>query len=176
MRINLWGGPGSGKSTVTAYVFSQLSRNNYNVEIINEYVKQWAYLDRQPKSFDQIYIFGKQLHAEDVILQSGVSHLITDSPLLMSAWYCRKNSPAFWQHILALASEFEKAHPSIDIFLDRSGIKYQQRGRFQNEEEAATMDRQLFEFVTEYCPNVVRIKTIEPDAIVAHICSKLEDK
>lgn len=37
--INLFGGPGSGKSTGAAYIFSQLKMKGINCELITEYAK-----------------------------------------------------------------------------------------------------------------------------------------
>ena len=37
--INLYGGPGSGKSTCAAYIFSQLKMHNINAELITEQTK-----------------------------------------------------------------------------------------------------------------------------------------
>ena len=39
MRINLLAGPGAGKSTMAAWLFSELKRRNISVEHVGEYVK-----------------------------------------------------------------------------------------------------------------------------------------
>ena len=57
MRISLFGGPGSGKSTTAARLFSELKERHYSVEHVSEYVKSWTYMNRKPKGFDQVYIF-----------------------------------------------------------------------------------------------------------------------
>ncbi len=173
MRINFWGGPGCGKSTVAPYIFAELKRRNFNVESVNEYVKGWVYLKRNPEDLDQNYIFAKQLHSEHVKLRNGVQHIVSDSPLLMSAWYCRKFCPEIWHHILGIAQHFEIKQPSVNIFLNRTGISYQQGGRFQDEKEARAMDKDIFEFAYEYSPNLVEIKTIDTADILNHILDAL---
>lgn len=45
--INLWAGPGSGKSTIAAYVFSKLKMKNINCELVTEYAKQLVYSGRK---------------------------------------------------------------------------------------------------------------------------------
>jgi adenylate kinase family enzyme len=85
-RICLFAGPGSGKSTLAAKIFAALKEQQIQVELINEYIKTWAYTGKVPKSYDQLYVFAKQLNSEDVILRH-VPLLITDSPLLLNSAY-----------------------------------------------------------------------------------------
>lgn len=37
--VNLFGGPGSGKSTGAAYVFARLKMLGYNAELVTEFAK-----------------------------------------------------------------------------------------------------------------------------------------
>jgi len=39
MRINFLAGPGAGKSTTTAWIFSELKLRQVSVELVTEYVK-----------------------------------------------------------------------------------------------------------------------------------------
>jgi hypothetical protein len=60
-RICLHAGPGSGKSTLAARVFGELKVRGYDVEHVPEYIKTWAHAGRKPESYDQLYVFAKQL-------------------------------------------------------------------------------------------------------------------
>lgn len=40
--INMCGGPGTGKSTLTAFVYYTLKSQGENVELDREYIKNWA--------------------------------------------------------------------------------------------------------------------------------------
>jgi pantothenate kinase len=40
--INVYGGPGAGKSTSAAYLYYLLKVAGKNVELVREYVKDWA--------------------------------------------------------------------------------------------------------------------------------------
>jgi len=42
MRICLFGSPSSGKSTLASKIFSRLKVDNYNVELVLEYIKEWT--------------------------------------------------------------------------------------------------------------------------------------
>jgi len=118
-RINLFAGPGAGKSASAANIFSQLKAKHYNIEIICEYVKLWAYQSIPVESFDQVFLLGQQVRQEDVVLRNGVKTVVTDSPLLMYPCYAKKYGFKGWRHLLGIVEEFEESYPSINIFLIR---------------------------------------------------------
>lgn len=60
--INLFAGPGSGKSTTCAGVFSKLKLAGVNCEMALEYAKDKVWEQSFHTLDNQIYIFGKQLH------------------------------------------------------------------------------------------------------------------
>ena len=109
MRINLFGGAGCGKSVTAARIFVELKIKGHDIEYCTEYIKTWAYEKKVPKSFDQHYIFSKQMHAEDVLLSNGVKHIVTDSPLLMQLCYVERSGKNF-DHLLSAAKEFEEKY------------------------------------------------------------------
>src|SRR5512133_3821784 len=90
--VNLWGGPGTGKSTTAAFLFALLKQKGYNAELVREYVKEWAWEKRQPGPLDQFYFFGKQSRRES-LLYGKVDFIVTDCPVMLSAFYAYKFSP-----------------------------------------------------------------------------------
>ena len=62
-----------------------LKAEGFDAELVQEFVKTWAYQQRQLKSFDHVYTFASQLHTEDLYLQSGVNIIVTDSPMLLAS-------------------------------------------------------------------------------------------
>ena len=58
--VNLFGAPGSGKSTGAAFIFSQLKMKNVNCELITEYAKDKTWENNAAALECQEYIFGKQ--------------------------------------------------------------------------------------------------------------------
>lgn len=174
MRINFYSGPGAGKSTVAASVFAELKRRGHNVELAHEYVKTWAYLGRMPKSFDEVYIFGKQLHAEDVLLQSGVEHVIADCPIMLAACYAEYYGHPCVSEITSIAKEFGRVYPSIDIFLDRSGIPYrEEEGCYQDFDQALEVDNKFKVFLQGHDVKYVLIPTVNQDEILSFIESHI---
>jgi Ni2+-binding GTPase involved in maturation of urease and hydrogenase len=57
LRINLYGPPGSGKTTLATELFCHLKKEGVNCEIVNELAREWAYQNRPIQSLDQIYLF-----------------------------------------------------------------------------------------------------------------------
>lgn len=173
MKINLWGGPGCGKTAVASGIFNYLITKNYNIELVSEYIKTWAYEKKQTKSYDQLYIFAKQLRTEDLFLRNGVDHIVTDSPIPMQIFYAKKYNFACWKELLNIAKDFDSKTKSINIFLDRTGIQYKTNGRFENESEAREADREIYNFLTQFAESHEVIQTIHFDKIISYILEQM---
>ncbi len=145
-RVNIFAGPGAGKTSLTAYLFSQFKKivveNDLQLQIeqVSEYVKQWAWEGRKPVSLDQWFIFANQHRLEEVPLRSGVDIIFTDSPIMLNAFYAQKNNIPGANSLLELAKTFESFYPSINIFLDRKDRTYISKGRYETEDQAKSMD------------------------------------
>lgn len=137
MRINLYAGPGAGKSTTSSWLFAELKKLGYSVELVSEYVKSWAIAKRDVIGFDQVYLMGKQLNYEYRFLAHGIQHIVTDSPVLLSACYTRTyfNDLKIADHMEAIIAEYERRHPSLNIFLDRAGKEYRTEGRYKPQQK-----------------------------------------
>ena len=136
------GGPGSGKSTMAAWLFAELKKKHYSIELISEFVKNWAIAKRPVVGFDQVYLSGKQLYYEYRYISNGVKNIITDSPVLLSACYTRTYFADLdiADAMEAIVKSYEIRHPSINIFLNRDGKSYRTEGRYQTKEDAIKMD------------------------------------
>jgi nicotinamide riboside kinase len=146
-RINLFGGPGTGKSTMAASLYSELKNygnstgHTIQTELVREYVKNWAWENRKILGYDQFYIFAKQLRAEELCLRNGVDVIITDSPIALAYMYSVAYNLTGRNEIRSLVQSFEKEYPSKNIFLKRDyTVPYNQKGRYQNLEEAKQLD------------------------------------
>lgn len=138
-RINFYGGPGVGKSTIAAMLYARLKGPNTDVELIQEYVKQLVYLDQKPQGWDYVYTFAHQFEAERRCLQGGVQQIITDSPLLLQCVYAQEYGCPVAKQLGDIALTFEKEYPSINFFVYR-GTDYEQDGRWETSDEAEAMD------------------------------------
>jgi len=140
-RINLYGGPGVGKSTLAARLYSHMKRNGANVELVREEVKQWAYEKRQIHPWDCVPIFGRQLEREQRLFQNGVRQIITDSPLLLNVFYSQiaHGCPAH-KSLADICKTFEKSWPSINFYVRRPDEDFDTSGRYQTEAAAILLD------------------------------------
>jgi molybdopterin-guanine dinucleotide biosynthesis protein len=131
--INLYGGPGSGKSTMAAYIFSELKERGYNAELVTEYAKDLTWQKSMAVLDNQLYVFAKQ-HHRIWRLKDQVEFVVTDAPLLNSLIY-GESTETFKRLVIEQFHSFE----SINIFLQR--VKpYNPSGRSQSEDEAKEID------------------------------------
>jgi len=142
--INLYGGPSSGKSTSAAFLYYLLKTQGKNVELVREYVKDWAWEQRTISTYDQIYFLGKQVRRESM-LYGKVEYIITDSPVMMNLYYAQRYCPVgLAEGIRAATLSFyrqaaEDGHNHYHIMLKRNK-PYQGEGRYQTEAEAKEID------------------------------------
>lgn len=148
-RINICAGPGTGKSTLAAKLYSSMKAKKYSVELAHEYVKGWAYLDRKINPFDQFYLTNKQLQQEYVPLMAGVDYVITDSPIFLPYCYALLDFPKQVANaIIPIVDYFDAEFPALYLFLNRS-TEYVKEGRFGDEERARAIDIKIKECLVD---------------------------
>lgn len=155
-RIGFIGGPGSGKSTAAAMLFSKLKLEGYSIELVNEYAKRWAYEHRQIKKYDQILFLGKQCQYEYNALKGGSKYIITDSPLFLTYVYTQlasKGDSQLLDGVKKIILEFEQDFPAVYFFLKRNAKLYVSVGRYQTYEEAVRLDNLIKENFYEIFSN-----------------------
>lgn len=139
--INFYAGPGAGKSTTAANLFSLLKYDGINCELVTEYAKDKVWEDSLRVLENQIYVFGKQQHRLWKLMNE-VDYIITDAPLLMSLYYGKHCSLSFQTLVV---EEYSKMK-NLDIFLCRKK-EYQPKGRLQTEEQAKIIDTKIKEIL-----------------------------
>lgn len=140
--VNLFGGPGTGKSTTAAGVFSKLKKLGINAELSIEFAKDLTWSQRHVALRDQIYIFGKQ-HHKLFILREDLDVIVTDSPLLLSCIYANNNYPECFHNTVKWAFD---SNNNVNIFLTRDK-PYSSKGRNQTESESKEIDREIQQFL-----------------------------
>lgn len=137
--INLFAGPGAGKSTGAAFIFSQLKLAGIDCELVTEFAKDKVWEDNKEVFKNQFYITGKQSFKISRCYGK-VDVIITDSPILLGAIYDdRENFKS------AVIDEFNRFY-NFNFFIKR--IKpYNPNGRNQSEDEAREIDTKMKNFL-----------------------------
>lgn len=161
--INLFGGPGVGKSTMCASIFSKLKILGFECEMATEYVKDIVWEESFKKLENQIYIFGKQ-HARVHRLLNKVDIVITDSPLLNSIVYDQDKNQALKKLVLF---EFNKLN-SLNFYINRK-FKYQESGRVQTLEGALEVDEDYKQLLDDNEINYTEIDPGQVDLVISKI-------
>jgi Cdc6-like AAA superfamily ATPase len=149
--ICLYGGPGTGKSTTAAHIFSRLKQAQINAELVSEYVKEWAWEGRNMLPGDQYYFLVKQSRRERIRFKD-VDVMVTDSPVWLSAVYEQEHEkpPYIAPLLIDKHVQIAEAHgvQHKHVFLHRLK-EYNPKGRFQTEQEARSLDEKIKEYLTQ---------------------------
>lgn len=139
LLINLFGGPGAGKSTGAAYIFSQLKMAGVNAELVTEFAKDKVWEGNKEVFKNQAYIFGKQYFKISRCADK-VDVIITDSPLLLSIVY--NDNPVLGDSFNETVKNVFSSFNSMNYILSREK-EYNPIGRNQTESEAKEVDVQV---------------------------------
>jgi len=145
--INLFGGPGSGKSTTAAGLFHQMKCVGVEVELVQEYAKDMVWEHRHNILEDQIYIFAKQQRRIARLKNHGLEWVITDSPIPLGLCYTKPEdmSDAFHDLVMQVFNSYE----NYNFYLTRNVI-YNPNGRNQKtESEAAHVDDKVLHMLMQ---------------------------
>lgn len=140
MILNLFGGPGSGKSTGAAYIFSKLKMLGVNAELVTEFAKDKVWEESKAVFDNQLYILGKQDFKVSRCYNK-VDVVVTDSPAYNSKIYNNysgEKARMFDELVLAV----HKSYDNLNYFVRR--IKpYNPLGRFQTENESDELSERI---------------------------------
>lgn len=170
--INIFGGPGAGKSTTCASIFHRLKVIGVDVEMALEYAKDAVWEESYKKLDNQIYIFGKQ-HHRLWRLNGKVQVVITDSPIINSIVYDKTNNKFLKDLVI---SEF-KSLDSLNYHIVRD-VEYNPNGRMQTLEQALQIDEYCIDVLNENQIAYTNISKgdIGVDTIINQIFEKINEK
>lgn len=132
--VNLFAGPGAGKSTTAAGVFFELKSRGVNCELAAEYAKDLCWEERHRTFTDQIYIFGKQYHRIHRLLGQ-VQVIITDSPIMLTPVYDGEKRKS----LEVLVAEEHSKMWTYNAFLKRKK-PFNAKGRNHDLEQSQALD------------------------------------
>lgn len=152
--INFWGGPGTGKSTAAAGLFSAMKIQRYSVELVTEFAKDVIWEKHWSIFGEQDYILSQQNRKLRRLVDK-VDYAISDSPLAMSVSYAPEYYPDSFK---AFCMDQFNSYENVNIFLNRT-FKYDPLGRRQSEQSADDKSKHIKKVMDDY-----KIQYIELDA------------
>jgi len=133
--VNLFAGPGAGKSTTAAGLFHLMKLDGMSCELVTEFAKDLVWDDRNTE--DQLHILGEQHHRLHR-LRNKVKYIVTDSPLFLSIVYGQLYMPQY-KHYNNFVNEVVKSFDNYNVFIKRVK-EYVPIGRNQTKAEAVDLD------------------------------------
>lgn len=138
--INLYGGPGAGKSTAAAYLFASLKHKHVKAELVGEFAKELIYLGNEVQLVNQVYIMGSQYRKQKDLERCKVDVAISDSPLGLQLHYCEDKH--YYEEIKALINKLDSEFNNLNILIQRAA-PYQAHGRMQTEQESDKISNKI---------------------------------
>lgn len=131
--VNLFGAPGSGKSTGASYIFSCLKLAGINAELITEFAKDKVWEGTSEPFNNQAYLFGEQSYRISRC-DGKVDAVVTDSPLPLSILY-NARPEVYTENFNKAVMDVFNSYNNMSILLNR--VKpYNPAGRHETEEES----------------------------------------
>lgn len=145
--INVFGGPGIGKSTFAALLFAALKMRDVSAEITTEYAKDLLRDGRgHVLSEDQIEVFAAQRRRHRRLLGK-VDLAVTDSPVLLCSIYAPAHYPESYHALVRWAHD---EIPSVNLLLQRHAGRYEVEGRIHSETVARAIDQAITDLLERY--------------------------
>jgi len=152
--INLFGGPGIGKSSIAAGLTYKLKKKHISCNNPYEFPKKLAWDHNIPAIKDQLYVFANQ-HRGIAECYGKVDYIIIDSPILFSTiyhTYYTKGYPAefYGQPFHDLVVDLHKRYDNLNILLERTDGAHNEDERFQDYEESIAIDKLCKEILDKH--------------------------
>jgi hypothetical protein len=147
--INFFGGPGIGKSTQSAELFTLMKKNHMDVELTYEFPKIIAWEENYSTIKDQFFVTASQ-HRNISRLYGKVKYIIVDSPIILGTVYkdiynSEPEYPATFydESFDSFILNLFKKYNNFNVLLTRDDSTFNQNGRFQNLSESKKIDESI---------------------------------
>jgi len=173
-RICLYGGAASGKSITATNIRAQLGFEGFDIELVDEVIKDWTYIPRIPRDCDSFYLQAGQIQKEDIRLRAGVDLIVSDSPLMLQYFYAFYHKVPLQEAMLSAALEFEQLYSSLNIFIDREDRFYSEVGRYEKLAEAKRIDILIKGVLVQNKVSFKSFSCLDQDGIIDYIISVID--
>ena len=146
--VNLYAGPGAGKTTCAWLVAGELKKLGVVTEYVPEYAKELVWdgrTDLLDGSYKNQTAVLEEQNRRIERLRGKVDVIVTDSPLLMSSMYAKENVEQFEQ----LAFSMYNRCDNFNLFITR-GNGFEQEGRIHSLQESKKIDEEIKGFLDEH--------------------------
>lgn len=171
--VNLFGGPGAGKSTGAAYIFAMLKMQGIDAELVTEFAKDKVWEENPAPFKNQAYMFGKQSYKIGRCAGK-VDVIVTDSPLPLSIYYA--NEERLTENFNKTVMDVFNSYTNMNYLLTRRK-PYNPNGRHQTEAEADIIGLDLRALLDKYEIPFTRKDGTQAayDAIVLDVVQKFNE-
>jgi len=144
--INLFGGPGIGKSSIASGITYKLKKKHIRVNNPYEFPKLLAWDKNNEAIKDQLYVLANQ-HRGIAQSYGKVDYIVIDSPIMFSLiykTYYNTGYPAefYGEHFNQLIVDLHKKYDNINILLERTDEgKHNDDERYQTLQESLEIDK-----------------------------------
>lgn len=142
--INLYAGPGAGKTTAALQICLELKKLGVNAEYVSEFAKDLIYDGKEEMLKDQKFVTDGQYERLNR-LRGKVDVIVTDSPLLLGQVYGKKSIDKDYK------DEIRNRYDSFDnynAFIVRDK-NFTQKGRVHNLEESKQLDADVLQMLSD---------------------------
>jgi adenylate kinase family enzyme len=160
--INFFGGPGLGKSTLSASLFGRLKMEHVDCELVQEAAKSHTWQKNWAALSNQFYVTAQQHHSQHILVGQ-VDAVITDSPIILGLFYYKEDNLKIKDAFTTFLVETFKRQNNLNILIKRKK-KYNPNGRNQTEKEAKNIDIEIKNFLEFYQFPFIEVDGT-PDAI-----------
>lgn len=146
--VNLFAGPGCGKSTNAYLLAGLLKAKGVSTELVSEFAKDATWEERKAVLEYQPYVTAKQMWKQHRV-HGKVSVIVTDSPIPIGLLYQGQHCPpSFNDFVIDVFNTYD----NVNFFLRRNpdNHPYDEVGRSQTEEQSIGLDGKAKWLLTEY--------------------------
>jgi hypothetical protein len=146
--INIIGGPGCDKSLITSAIIVFLKLREKTIEVIPDFAKSLVWQQNFEVLKNQYFIAQRQFEMLS-LLDGQVQFLITECSLPQVLYY----NENYLDNICDIEKtrkqilEWYNQCNNVNVFVERGDRKYIRTGRFQDEEQARSIDRGMLELL-----------------------------